>query len=79
MEETQTIDALARNLLLGIGEAPRDYAEVMEAWRTSCPRLAVWEHASDLGLLRRESMGDGPARVAVTQAGREFLRAGSAA
>lgn len=79
MEETQTIDALTRDLLLWIGEAPRDYAEVMEAWRTSCPRLAVWEHASDLGLLRRESVADGPAKVSVTEAGRAFLRTGPAA
>ena len=26
-----------------IAEASRTYAEVMDAWRTSCPRLSIWE------------------------------------
>lgn len=34
-----SVDALVRDLLEWIGPMPRPYAEVMEAWRTSCPRL----------------------------------------
>ena len=45
----------------------------MDAWRTSCPRLTIWEDAVDLGYLRRETVA-GVAMVAVTPAGREVLR-----
>ena len=33
---------------------PRTYAETMEAWRTSCPRLSIWEDAEIAGLARIE-------------------------
>ena len=32
-------------MLAWLAERPRSYAETMEAWRTSCPRLAIWEDA----------------------------------
>ncbi len=35
--------------------APRTYAQAMDAWRTSCPRLPVWEDAVDAGLVEVES------------------------
>jgi hypothetical protein len=38
---SETVDALILDLLAWIGAEPRPYAEVMEAWRTSCPRLPV--------------------------------------
>jgi hypothetical protein len=34
---------------------PRTYAETMDAWRTSCPRLSVWEDACIDGLIESES------------------------
>lgn len=34
-----------------IGPRPRPYREVIDAWRTSCPRLPVCEEANDRGLL----------------------------
>ena len=34
-------------------EAPRPYAEMLDAWRTSCPRLTVWEEAIDRSLVKR--------------------------
>ena len=33
------VDALVTDLLDWIGNEPRPYPEVIEAWRTSCPRL----------------------------------------
>ena len=39
------LDPLILDFLEWIGGGPRPYAEVMEAWRTSCPRLTVWEDA----------------------------------
>ena len=47
MSETETVDALVLDLLEWIGPAPRPYDEVLDAWRTSCPRLPVWEEAND--------------------------------
>lgn len=47
-------EALVLDLLTSLKAGPRPYDEVMEAWRTSCPRLPVWEDAIDRGLVRRE-------------------------
>jgi hypothetical protein len=39
--------------LLGwVGERDRTYAETMDAWKSSCPRLTVWEDALADGLVR---------------------------
>src|ERR1700722_2307330 len=43
--------ALVVQLLEWVEARPRTYAETMEAWRTSCPRLPVWEDATDHGLV----------------------------
>ncbi|MBX9700350.1 MAG: hypothetical protein K2X74_13000, partial [Acetobacteraceae bacterium] len=39
------------DLVAWVAAAPRPYGEVIEAWRTSCPRLTVWEDAVDRGLV----------------------------
>ena len=53
---TENVDSLILDLLAWIGDEPRPYAEVMEAWRTSCPRLPVWEEATDRDLVSRLRM-----------------------
>lgn len=53
---------------------PRPYAEVMEAWRTACPRLTVWEDAVDAGLVARRDSPGGPL-IHPTPAGRALLAA----
>jgi hypothetical protein len=59
---------------------PRAYAEVMEVWRTSCPRLPVWEDAVDAGLVVRRAPTGERAIVGLTPAGRALLaRTGRAA
>ncbi len=50
---SDTVDALILDLLEWVGPEPRPYAEVLEAWRTSCPRLPVWEDANDRGFVAR--------------------------
>jgi len=71
---TDTTDALILDMLEWIGPEPRLYSEVMEAWRTSCPRLPVWEGANERGFLeRRHEPGHG-AYVSVSALGREHLR-----
>jgi hypothetical protein len=42
---------LTLQFLRWIGEGGRRYAETMDAWRSSCPRLSVWEDALDAGLV----------------------------
>lgn len=46
-------------LLAWIAERPRSYGETMEAWKTSCPRLAIWEDAlaDDLVYVERGLVG----------------------
>lgn len=39
-------------LLAWLAERPRSYAETIEVWKTSCPRLSVWEDAIADGLVR---------------------------
>ena len=69
------VEALILDLLEWIGPRPRPYAEVIETWRTSCPRLPVWEEANARGLLTREYQEDIGAAVSVSAAGRELLEA----
>jgi D-3-phosphoglycerate dehydrogenase len=64
--------ALTLELLNWIAERPRTYDETMAAWRTSCPRMPIWEDASSDGLVILLT-GDGdsnPARVCLTPVGR---------
>ena len=66
------VDALILDLLEWLATRDRSYEEVMEAWRTSCPRLPVWEEANDRGLVEREDAG-GSSVVRVSSSGRELL------
>jgi hypothetical protein len=65
-----TIDFLA-----WLAAGPREYADVMDAWRTSCPRLTVWEDAIDAGLISRVHRSGQPIRIELTQRGRTLLAA----
>lgn len=67
--------SLVVDLVEWVAREPRTYAEVLEAWRTSCPRLTIWEDAVDQGLVYRT--GDKPGRgetVAVTDKGFRLLQ-----
>jgi len=68
------VDSLILDLLEWIGPVPRPYAETVKAWRTSCPRLPVWEQANELGLISRRRDPQGNALVAVSPHGAEHLR-----
>ena len=48
------IEPLILDLLGWLASGERTYEEVMDAWRTSCPRLTVWEDANDRGLIATE-------------------------
>lgn len=70
---TDDVDALVLDLLDWVGPAARPYAEVMDAWRTSCPRLPVWEEANDRGFIERYYEPGRGAMVTVSARGLEFL------
>jgi D-3-phosphoglycerate dehydrogenase len=71
---SQTVDILILDLLEWIGPGRRPYRETMEAWRTSCPRLPVWEDATDAGFIERHHERGGVALVSVSASGAEHLR-----
>jgi hypothetical protein len=72
--QMQNIEPLIFDLVEWVAREPRSHAEVMNTWRTSCPRLTVWEDAVDRGLVARKTSAEG-AIVVVTPRGRKFLEA----
>jgi hypothetical protein len=69
---SDVVESLILDLLEFVARDERSYAEVMEAWRTSCPRLPVWEDANDRGLIARE-IESGREIIRITLAGRALL------
>jgi hypothetical protein len=67
---SDSADALVLDLVEWIAREPRPYAEVIETWRTSCPRLTIWEDAVDRGYVARQPGG----KVAITERGKALLR-----
>jgi hypothetical protein len=63
------VNAQTRELLLWLEQEPRTYAHAVDVWRTSCPRLSVWEDALADRLI--EVVRDGAdSIVVVTASGR---------
>jgi hypothetical protein len=70
----KTTDPLVLDLVEWIAREPRLYSEVIETWRTSCPRLTIWEDAVDHGYVARQPVAGKGASVVITEAGEQFLR-----
>ncbi|MET0899740.1 MAG: hypothetical protein ABWY45_17665 [Mycobacterium sp.] len=70
--------ALMCDFVEWVAAEPRPYTDVMEAWRTSCPRLTIWEDSLDQDLVARQYR-DGVAMVCVTPRGRALLASHKAA
>jgi hypothetical protein len=69
-------EALTLQLLEWISDRPRAYAEVLDAWHTTCPRLSIWEDACIAGLIEYDAGGR---IVSVSAKGKTLLeRHGSA-
>ena len=64
MNDGSAGSALTVQMLEWLAERPRSYAETLEAWKTSCPRLTIWEDAVTDGLVCVER-----GAVVVTSAG----------
>ena len=67
-------DPLVLDFVEWIAREPRLYSEVIATWRTSCPRLTIWEDAVDRGYVAREANPGAGVRVAITASGEKFLR-----
>jgi hypothetical protein len=67
------VDALIIDLLNWLDARNRTYQEVIDVWRTSCPKLPVWEDAKDRGFVALEHC-DGREIVKITPAGLAFLQ-----
>lgn len=67
--------ALTLQFLAWVAEAPRTYAQAMEAWRSTCPRLSIWEDAILDGLVEFSAAGASRnrSRVVLTARGRARL------
>lgn len=62
--------ALTLQLLEWIAERPRSYAEVLDIWKTSCPRLSIWEDACIAGLIDATT---GSSTLRLSDKGRRLL------
>jgi hypothetical protein len=65
--------ALTLQLLEWLLDRPRTYSEVLDAWRTTCPRLSIWEDACIDGLIGCDQNAD--RRVVPSPKGQALLRA----
>jgi hypothetical protein len=70
---TDTVENLILDLIEWVGRTERSYHETMDAWRTSCPRLQVWEDASGQGLVETVRVND-RSIVRVTPVGLALLK-----
>jgi hypothetical protein len=69
-------EALMVQFLTFLADRGRSYGEVMDAWRTSCPRMTIWEDAVIEGLVqveRTEGATREQSRVTLTAQGRRRL------
>lgn len=67
--------SLLLQFLSWVETEPRTYGQAMEAWRTSCPRLSIWEDATAEELVEIMPC-DGPQAecpVALTERGAAML------
>jgi hypothetical protein len=70
----EPVSLLMIQFLDWVASRPRTYAEAMDAWRTSCPRLSVWEDALISGFIEVNGAGaTQQAEVALTPRGRAVL------
>ena len=70
----ESADRLMLDFLAWVGHRRRTYADTMESWRSSCPRLTIWEDAIAAGYIQLASGNtfDG-AEVTLTERGRALV------
>ena len=72
---SEAADTLVLDFVEWIAREPQLYSEVIAIWRTSCPRLTIWEDATDGGYVLRETIAGFGIVVTVTEGGEKLLRA----
>lgn len=72
---SETADPLVLDFVEWVAREPRSYAEVISTWKTSCPRLTIWEDAAERGYVARETIAGLGLVIAVTENGERLLRA----
>lgn len=75
-DATTALHPLTRDLLQWLARTPRTYVETMEAWRSSCPRLTIWEDAQANGLVaveRRPDVAGGRSIAILTERGHRAI------
>lgn len=76
MREEMIVDPVLEDLIFDLLEwialRERTYEEVMNAWRTSCSKLPVWEEANDRKLVAIEDRS-GCSTVSLTTEGLVFV------
>ena len=74
---SDVLKPLTIDMLAWLAAAPRSYEQVMDAWRTSCPRLSAWEDATTDGLVdsgREKNIAHGEVAVVLTEKGAILLK-----
>jgi hypothetical protein len=71
---SETADPLVLDFVEWVAREPRAYAEVIATWKTSCPRLTIWEDATERGYVARETVPGIGLIIAVTEGGEKLLR-----
>jgi hypothetical protein len=73
-DPSEAAGALTLQLLAFIAAGDRTYGETMEAWRSTCPRMSIWEDAVRDGLVRIENGGAmKSSRIVLTALGKTRL------
>ncbi len=67
-------ESLVLDLVEWVAREPKPIDVVLDAWRTSCPRLPVWEDAVDYGYVTRTHVDGEGVIVSASGAGIDFLR-----
>jgi hypothetical protein len=71
---TDAADPLLLDFIEWIAREPRLHSEVIATWRSSCPRLTIWEDAVDRGYVVREAIAGFGVIVTPTEDGERLLR-----
>jgi hypothetical protein len=71
----ESADPLVLDFVEWIAREPRLHSEVIATWRSSCPRLTIWEDAADSGYVTRATVAGVGIIVTVTEDGERLLRA----
>jgi hypothetical protein len=71
---TEAADPLVLDFVEWVARQPRVYTDVVATWRTSCPRLTIWEDAAEAGYVARETVAGFGMVVKVTEDGEKLLR-----